>query len=342
MQAIFDQKNYRDYLRGYTIYDCSINNQDRYCFLLVEEAENRDILPRTRFVLVLGDRPPAQRFGMYETGNLRFTTLARGTAPLEYVAVDTVSQVYSSNAQRKGEEKPIDQLIDMKTARGHVGIIKKVVRAADQVYALGDFRKIYQRIGMEQWIELGMEGKGVPMPADVETGKTYPASLGFQDMSAFAPDDLYAVGGHGDVWQFDGKQWRQCALPTNAPLATVCCAGDGNVYISEMNGSVWAGRGDLWERVATGDIAWGYQPVDAVWFNGRLYLGSQEGLWGIDSKNRTVRPLRELESGAPSPTNSGRLDLSPDGKFLLTAGPYGACLHDGAGWKRLFSTFDFI
>ena len=199
-----------------------------------------------------------------------------------------------------------------------------------------------RRIGLEQWVELGKEGKGVPVPADVEAGKSYSTSLGFTDMSAFSANDMYAVGGKGDVWRFDGTIWHDCLLPTNAILSTVCCAGDGLVYISEFNGSVWAGRADQWKRIVQADIAWGHQPVDSVWFNQRLYLGAQEGLWTVDRNRKRLIPLSEVERDAPNATNGGRLDLSPDGKYLLTAGPHGACLNDGTGWKRLFSSFDFM
>ncbi|MEY4560880.1 MAG: hypothetical protein RLZZ618_157, partial [Pseudomonadota bacterium] len=82
--------------------------------------------------------------------------------------------------------------------------------------------------------------------------------------------------------------------------------------------------------------------VDSVWFNDRLYLGGQEGLWTLDAKRKNLVPLDEVETKAPNPTNSGRLDLSPDGKYLLTAGPHGACINDGTGWTRLFNTFDFL
>ncbi len=341
MSEIFDKKHYLELLKGYTIYDCAINNKDRYCFMLYEEKDDRDILPRTRFVIVLADMPMEKRFGWYECGDFGFMSFVRGVTPPEFVAVDTSSQVYSSNAQRKGEEKPIDKIINMKTTKDRLGSVTKVVRAANQVYAMGNFRKIYRRIGFEQWIELGMEGKGVPLPKDVETGSGYSLSLGFKDMSAFSADDMYAVGGYGDVWRFDGKKWHNCPMPTKNDLMTVCCAGDGNVYISETNGTVWVGRENKWKKVAEADIAWGFGPKDSAWFNNKLYLGAHEGLWAIDAKKKILRPLGELEKGAPNATNSGRLDISPDGKYLLTAGPYGACLHDGNHWQRLFSYFDF-
>ncbi|NHZ35781.1 hypothetical protein [Massilia rubra] len=343
MNSIFNESTWNKYLRGYTIHDCAIFREHGFFLVLIEEKENRDLLPRTRLLSVMYDKPiTVGSLPMVEVGDFNFCTVVRGTSPAEYVAVDTRSNVYSGSAQRNNTERAIDEVIDMRTHQNGVGVVRKMVRAAGQVFALGSYRKIYRRIGVEQWIELGSEGKGVPMPPDIETRSSYFMSMGFRDMSAFSPDDMYAVGGDGDAWRFDGKTWHDCRLPTKAPLYTVCCAGDGQVYITELNGSVWAGREGKWTRVATSDIAAGFQPVDSAWFNDRLYLGGQEGVWLIDAEHKTLVPLADTESDAPNATNSGRLDVTPDGKFLLTAGPYGACLHDGAGWKRLFSAFDFL
>ncbi|MES2934713.1 MAG: hypothetical protein V4805_14635 [Pseudomonadota bacterium] len=342
MDEIFDRNAWSDFIRGYTIYDCAIFRSKGFGFVLVEEKGDREILPQTRFMTMATDQPLDKRFGVSSAAHFDFCSIACSACPPEYVVVDIASQVYSASGQRKGDEQAIDQLVDMKTYRGEVGIVNKVVRAAGQIYALGNYRKIYRRIGVDQWIDIAKEGKALPMPADVETGKKYATSLGFVDMSAFAADDMYAVGGNGDVWRFDGTMWHDCWIPTIASLSTVCCAGDGLVYISECNGSVWAGRANQWKRIVDADIAWGFQPVDMVWFNRRLYLGGQEGLWTIEPHCRRLIPLGEAERDAPNATNGGRLDVSPDGQTLLTAGPHGACLNDGTGWKRLFSTFDFL
>jgi hypothetical protein len=37
---------------------------------------------------------------------------------------------------------------------------------------------------------------------------------------------------------------------------------------------------------------------------------------------------------------SGAIDISPDGKLMLTAGPDGAALFDGQRWEVLFSRHD--
>jgi hypothetical protein len=345
MTELFDLENFKKHLSGYILYDCSFNKKDRYSFLLYEEKDTREELPRTRFLIILADQPMENRFGWYEIGHFSFATIARGITPAEYVAVDTRGNVYSSNAQRKGVEKTMHEVVNTKSPRTDANtriVFTKVIRAAGQVYALGSYRKVFRRIGMDQWMEMGSEGRGVPLPKEVATDYMLADSLGFRDMSAFNANDMYAVGSRGDAWRFDGKIWRQCHIPTNKDLYTVCCAGDGHVYVTELNGTVWFGREDRWQIAAKADIAPGYQPEDAVWFNNRLYLGAQEGLWTLDAKAKEVVQLHEIETGAPNATNGGRLDLSPDGKYLLTAGPHGACLHDGTGWRRLFSSFDFL
>lgn len=342
MEKIIDKESWSKFVRGRVIYDCAIVREKGYSFVLVEENPEPGIFPVTTFITMATDQPINLRFGVYSVGDFQFTTIASSLNPPEYVAVDMGTSVYSATATRKGEERSIDKLLDMTTFRNKVGVIKKLVRVAGQIYALSNYRRVYRRIGEEKWSELGSEGKGVPLPADIAKNTDYSMDLGFVDMSGFSASDMYAVGGKGDVWRFDGTKWLDCPVPTNARLSTVCCGGDGVVYISEINGTIWAGRENTWKKIADEEFAWGYQPSDSVWFNNRLYLGAQQGLWTLDKAKKCVQPLDEVESDAPNATNSGRLDISPDGKFLLTAGPHGACLNDGTGWRRLFSTFDFL
>ncbi len=341
MEPIFDRESWKKYLRGFTIYDCAIVRQKGYGFVLVEESPDSHEGARTRFMTMAVDQPMEKRFGASTTNSFTFTTLACSISPPEYVAVDTRTSVYSSRPGLGRGEKPIGQLIDIRTGDDGVAVIQRVVRVNGQIYALGDYRKIYRRIGVEQWIELGSEGKGAPMP-DMKTKKFYTVyDIGFKDMSAFGPDDIYAAGGSGDVWRFDGKKWHQCPFPSNEVLKTVCCAGNGKVYITDMRGAVWVGREDRWQKLIDGEFGWGFEFVDTAWFQDKLYLGCKSGLWVLDEKKKTLLMVDEVEKGAPTAMNSGRLDLSPDGQYLLTAGPHGAYLRDKDGWTRLFSSFDF-
>ncbi len=341
MTPVFDQAMWDDIVAGYTFHDCAILREHGFCFVLLEDDTDDDIRPSTRFLVMGIDRPLEERFTYEESDVYGYTTVAASADPMGYVAVDTSSHVFAVDGVDMDEEDAIDEVLDMSTYGGRTGIIRRVVRVAGQIYALGNYRRIYRRLGVDQWRDLRSENTGLPMPADVEDGDIYSDGFGFNDMSAFSATDMYAAGGHGDVWRFDGEKWHNCPIPTKANLHTVCCAGDGTVYITELNGCVWRGRGDHWTKIADADLAAGCHPVDSFWFNGRLYLGAQQGIFTLSSDGKHVVPLKDVEEDAPNPTNGGRLDLSPDGRFLLTAGPYGACLHDGSGWRRLFSAFDF-
>ncbi|UOD30516.1 hypothetical protein INH39_01835 [Massilia violaceinigra] len=342
MNKTLNREKWEELFDGFTIVDCVILTEQVFGFVLVEVLDGDSTSATTRFLNISSHQPMEDRFAYAEGNTFSFPNIAMSQSPLEYVAVDTKSNVYSASIERMGEEAAIDQLLDMSTYNGLIGIINKLVRVAGKIYALGDYRKIYRRIGFEQWIELGTEGHGVPPPAYINDEDDSSMEYGFEDMSGFSSDDMYAVGGEGDVWRFDGAKWHQCPVPTNASLKTVCCAGDGVVYITEINGTVWAGRTDTWRRIAGADISPAYAPVDSFWFNDRLYLGGQEGIWTVDAINGRVVRLQEIETDAPNVTNSGRLDISVDGNFLLTAGPYGACIHDGTAWRRLFSAFDYL
>lgn len=340
---IFDKKVWKKYFHGYTIYDCAIFREQGYCFLLVEEKDDRDTYPKTRAVTIITDRPiEAGSIPFAQTERFSFSAIACGTDPAEYVVVDSVSNVYSTSSKSKQFEAAIEDLISLKTPVGTMVTIRKVVRAAGKLYAVGSNRRLYRREGIEQWVDLHSEGRGAPMPTDyTETPHAdWSRKLGFKDLSAFSDTDFYAAGGGGDLWRFDGAHWHPCHLPTQAQLETVCCAGDGKVYVSDLHGNVWAGREQHWEQVASSELAWGYQPVDAHWFQGRMYFGAQEGVYVISADKELV-PLGEVAEHAPSSMVTGRIDISPDGRHMLTAGPYGACLYDGERWTRLFSAFDF-
>ncbi|UXH80626.1 hypothetical protein [Roseateles amylovorans] len=340
---IIEDSVWKKYFDGYTVFDCAIFRQQGFFFILVEEKDSRDVLPKTRLITLATDRLGEAGIRRSQAEDFSFSSVACGVDPTEYVVVDTGSNVYSASGKSNQFERKIEDLISLKTPVGTMVTIRRVVRVAGKLYAVGSNRRLYRREGVEKWVDLHSKGVGAPMPADYMESKlsgSWSRVIGFKDLSAFSETDFYAAGGEGDLWRFDGKTWTQCPLPTNAQLETVCCAGDGKVYVTDLHGNVWAGREEKWAQVATSELSWGSQPVDAFWFKGRMLFGAQEGLYVINGSKQLV-PLGDVEDGVPSSMVTGRIDISPDGNHLLTAGPYGACLYDGKTWTRLFSAFDY-
>lgn len=195
---------------------------------------------------------------------------------------------------------------------------KRLRCIGNQTFAVALARRLYKRVGLGKWEQL----PGIPMSSRESELK----GAGFNDLDAFSDSDMYAVGGHGDVWHFDGSQWRQLPFPTNEQLATVTCGGDGNVYITGEGGTLWAGQQSTWRKLEQrgSSILWN----DARWFNGQLWLASDYQL-GVWNGHEIVVPEHE---GQPV-LASGHMDAY-DG-LLAVADLWSVSTFDGNAWRKI-------
>lgn len=328
---IFDKEYWERFCKGFTIYDCAFGFGNRYAFLMYEQTNSphRDPLPETRFLFARMERPIERRFYRVQFNHFNFARIAYTEGQTqEYIAVDIGGNVYSYDKDRDGEEpKHPWQLKGSDLA----GIITKVVRIGESVYTVGGPRRMHKRLGIGQWQDMTAN---LPIPTDFIQEKSG-ASLSYiwRDASGFSESDIYVTGGLGDVFHFNGKQFNKLSFPSNELLHNVCCAGDGNVYIGGNMGSLYVGRENKWKKLADGTSSVPFK--DIAWFAGKLWCGSDYGLWELkDGK------LIRAEIPAEVQLVSGAIDISPDGKLMLTAGPSGAALFDGTKWEVLFSSYE--
>ncbi len=94
---------------------------------------------------------------------------------------------------------------------------------------------------------------------------------------------------------------------------------------------MFRGRGDDWTMIQRGDLTLPFR--DMVWFQDRVYATNDYGLWEI--QDGQVRP-----SEAPIEITNCAGNLSVADGVMLMAGAYGAALHDGTSWSRLFSLIE--
>lgn len=205
---------------------------------------------------------------------------------------------------------------------GQVPATKRVKCINDYAYSVGLFRSIYKRVEAGKWVKID---EGFPK---VEASTEH----GFNDLDAFHEQDMYAVGGRGDVWHFDGHRWSQMDFPGNLQLATVTCAGDGFVYISGEGGSIWRGRESSWELVYKGgsSIMWN----DVLWHEDKLWLASdyQFRIW--DGVNM-LRPTYDgTATGEPVPIY-GHMDCY--GGLLIVASPDVVMAYQNKQWRTLIA-----
>lgn len=199
-------------------------------------------------------------------------------------------------------------------------IIQRIKCINNYAYAVGLGRKVYKRSDIGVWVK---HEKGFPkVDSSIEQG--------FKDIDAFSETDMYAVGGHGDIWHFDGTQWRAIVFPTNVQLNTVVCAPDGQVYIGAERGDLWSGRNTSWKRVYEGNssLLWN----DIVWFSNKLWLSSDYEFCVWDGKS--LLPVEH--DGQPIPI-TGHLDAY-DG-LLIIANQTEVWSFNGSAWQTIAAPY---
>jgi len=328
---IFDRAHWEKYCRGFVVYDCAMMDADRTFYVLVEDtgSPHRDPLPRTRFLFVRANRPMDQkRFIAGLSSTFGFTEIAYNAAAVEFVAVDTHQKVFSYDSTRAGLEPDIPGAITGTTLLSHV---TKVVRVGNSIYTVGWPRRICLRKGSGSW---ALVDNGMPLPkrlysTDEQDVVNAVSGYTLRDLAGFSETDMYAVGDDGEIWQWDGSRWTRCAFPTNERLSAVAC-GDGTVYVTTQRGSVWAGRGNAWKLLVDEERSVAFR--DCAWFANKLWCGSDYGVWALEGGELSRKALPDEVFLV-----SGRLEVSPDEKHLLTAGAAGAAMFDGSSWNILWS-----
>jgi hypothetical protein len=189
------------------------------------------------------------------------------------------------------------------------------------VYAVGVNRTVFRRNAKDRWVSLE---RG--LPKKVAKGDGDP---GFDDISGFSDKELYACGGDGDLWTFNGRAWSQVDLPTNAALWRITCGEDGLAYILTEQRTVIVGRGDSWrilEQDVTKDIL-----EEIVWFRDRIYVSTVDALFEIVDGAFVPAHLRPPEQNSYAHLAAG------DG-VLLVAGANEACMYDGKRWTTIIES----
>lgn len=353
MLATLDE--YRTFFRrdfNFFFRDCVVRSRRIFVFITepeltdaqVEEEEQGGYDPGLRrkgIYTLIRDAEPGKRWsGKYQYGWQTIITGA-ATQPLnQSLNVESFAvfpsmdhRVYVTGSGPAYEDAPITSLSadDADRKRGHFtrGSINRLKSIGGFLYACGGGRTLAKRIGKSDWISFTQD---IPSPISqgVKSG-----DAGFVDFDGFSESDIYAAGGHGDVWHFDGQSWRQVAFPSNEVLNSVCCGDDGNVYISGYEGVTWMGRGDTWRKIHHGGISLGFR--DMVWYEDKVWCTSDYGLWTIENgKLSTADVPPEVRAC------SGHLSVG-DGVLLL-AGLYGAVFREAGQWETIifFTTMEAL
>ena len=319
---LISMEEYRKYFLGYNILGCAVRSRDVLCVVLQEdytqwpvEVDDDDIELKKRFIPYIRTKPEGRQWSAATlTG---FDGILVGFSPVppkpQVIVTGVRGHVYATGSgESYHEDIPLDESGPKR------GAILRLKTIDEHLYVCGNRRSVGRRMGRDQW-----QGYS-PLPPEAEGVRE-----GFDDIDGFSEDDIYAVGGAGDVWHFDGTHWRPCRFPSDLLLQCVCCAGDGYVYIGGLMGTVFRGRGDTWTMIHEGDLSIPFK--DMVWYEGEVWCTNDYGLW-------TIRDgvLQEAAVSSDVKVCSGYMS-SRDGVLLL-AGHGGAAFKQNGAWSIIFHT----
>ena len=320
MKQYLKEEIWRKHVAGWVITDCAIRNKN-IIYLCLRQNLSDDVASRIfdhdihAKLLGVYLHLPDDQFGAQELDGFGQARCGVSLKPLEQgmlVSRNSSGDVWAMGGGRAGAMEKIHQdgwplTMRIKCINGYA-------------YSVGGNRKIYKRAEIGKWQLLAN------LPKGADTFK-----VGFNDMDAFSETDMYAVGGHGDIWHFNGKEWQQMGCPSNVQLATVTCAGDGKVYVSGEAGALWVGRESTWKRVFQGEssIMWN----DVLWFENKLWLASdyQFRIWDGKQMQRVTHKGEEVHI-------RGHMDVR-DG-LLAIASPDEVMAFDGKDWRVIVAPYN--
>ncbi len=322
---LISTEEYEKHFLGYNILGCAVRSRDVLCFVVQEDytqwAEapdgDDDLDLKKRFIPYIRTKPKGQQWSAAKlTG---FDGILVGFSPAPPKPQVIVSGVRGRVYATGSGESSMEDIAPVDENGPRRGAILKLKTIGEHLYVCGNGRSVGRRLGRDEW-----QGFCHLIPAAPEGVRE-----GFDDIDGFAEDDIYAVGGEGDVWRFDGTGWRQCRFPSGLLLTCVCCAGDGHVYVGGLAGTVFRGRGDDWTVIHEGGLSLPFK--DMVWHDGEVWCTNDYGLW-------TIRDgaLREAAVSSAVKVCSGNLS-SRDGVLLL-GGHGGAAFRQDGEWSIIFHT----
>ena len=338
--SLSDFRKFFRYEYSFYIADCTITKKNVFAFVLeaelsedqLEEEQSNCWDPDLRLkalCLFNMNRPLEKQWAIKYLPGWKSIINGSASMPAEVVNLQTTS-LYPSFANRvfvlgngqAVEEDPLEPLMNNQTyARGALTKIKTIEGYA---YVCGHGRSLIRRLEKNTW-----ESFSQCFPYDSQQLLNHcSVNPGFEDLDGWSTSDIYLVGGHGEVWHFDGQSAQQLKSPSSGRLYAICCGGDGMIYIAGDDG-LYCGNGHLWTHIPGSESI----PCikDMVWFEDQIWCtGLLGGVYQIHQQ-------KLVKTALPPEIKACAGNLSTEGDLLLMGGPGGAAFKSEGLWQIIFS-----
>jgi hypothetical protein len=300
-------------LTGYQLSGCAVRRRNIMSFW-GQKWDNPDPLEvrPTRVYYFYPDKPEERRWAFREPAETRGLRGCAVTNPEErWVFVADDGQVYVAGGGVGAFEEPITS-----KPFSFFSNVKRV--SPGRAVAVGPRRKVFVREAPDRWrqLEAGLFPQG---------DQTNHDSSGFSDIDGFSESDLYACGGRGDLWHFDGRLWTQVEIPTNDNLWRLCCASNGRVYVITGRREILMGRDQAWTVVSQNLTDQTLESI--VVFSDKVIISTESALFEM------VGDALQLASLGDMPPMRSRSFLAVGDGILVVAGSSDACSFDGTRWS---------
>lgn len=306
-----DREEIMDVIRGFGINSCHVMRRDMICLTLQSWEVDDSLEPRPTILLFYyPDRLYEDQLAIRQIDDVVGLHGCSCVKPSEqWVFVTDPGEVYVVGQGDDGYEDPIGR-----GKRHYFTSVKSI--APGYAYASGLGRTLYKRIAGSQW-------SAITRPF---TGGGEKIVTSFLDFDGFSDQAIYACGGAGDLFAFDGAVWRRQDVPTNARLEKLCCAADGKVYVVSNANSVVVGDGGSWRMFEQ------HMPNEMI----ESIIRLEDGL--IASSNRGVYELKEGRLRPASfslPSMDSYAHLAAGDGILVIGGAHEAYYRATGSWRQI-------
>jgi hypothetical protein len=201
-------------------------------------------------------------------------------------------------------------------AHFEIGPMRDIIFVGESVFAAGMNRQVFERKN-DAWTLIS---------TDIHTPKNTLA--GFNSIHGMHPNAVYAVGFEGEIWFYNGTNWKQIDSPTSVVLNRVIVAPNGIATICGAGGTllqVNTGKAVIINNNVTQDNLYGI-----TIFQGKVYVSSLTALFEITTNG--LQAVEVIVEGNVSPFTFGNLDANE--KTMWSVGvKHLLRTNDGIAWE---------
>ncbi len=300
------------YLKGFTFNACYVRTRSVISFAAQKWVDSDPLEQRPTAIFFYYPEKSEER--KWAVSGIGHATGIHGCAAFQpeerWVFVLDDGEVYVVGKGDDDYEKPVSNKQNLFFSN------VKAIRCGHAV-AVGGRRKVFIRKAPNQWVKLD---NGL-FPQGDQTDLNY---AGFDDIDGFSENDMYACGGRGDLWHYDGNIWRNIDLQTNAVLKNICCGDDGMVYITTNRKQVLRGRGQMWETIEQEKTDRIIESI--VSYRDRIIVSTVSELYAVEENEFKLAGLGE-------PPMNSKAHLAAGDGILVVAGHDEAVMFDGNAWS---------